>query len=596
MTALPQITNSRHPLFLAHQSDWTLWRDTYNGGEEYRRRYLKRFTKRETEPEFIERMDLTPIPTFAKSAVNDIRNSIFQRMSDIVRRNGSSVYQRAVAGQDMGVDLRGSTMNSFLGQKILTELLMMGRVGVFVDMPVINGRSLADAKGKRPYLYSYAVEDILSWSCSKPEEPSEFQSVLLRDQYMKYDPRTLLPLDSEGRYRLMWIDEKTRRVNLQFYSLEGQETDRDGKPGGPVELELTRIPFVMLDIVDSLIKDVAHHQIALLNLGSSDINYAIKANFPFYTEQRDERDVGTHLKRVANEDGTATAGGQGAATTEMKVGVTHGRYYSMEAERPKFIHPSPEPLKASMELQAKLEADIRKLVNLAVLSLASRASAESKTMDNQGLEAGLSFIGLVLQAAEQRIADYWAAYEDKTISRRNVATIKYPDRYSLKTDMDRIDEADKLSDLMFQIPGRTIKKEIGKLVATTLLSGKVAVDTMETIHKEIDSAEYTTSDPDTIIAAKTAGLVGEKTASIALGFSDKEHLTAREDHIRRATEIAKAQGIARGAGDPGSRGVPDLSADPANAGKDEKEMSRNTDLKDTTKNPVRGKGRNTAEE
>ena len=34
--------------------------------------------------------------------------------------------------------------------------------------------------------------------------------------------------------------------------------------GGPVELELTRIPFVLLDIGDSLIKDVCHHQIALL--------------------------------------------------------------------------------------------------------------------------------------------------------------------------------------------------------------------------------------------------------------------------------------------------------------------------------------------
>lgn len=591
MTELPQITHSRHPLFLAHQSDWTLWRDTYNGGEEYRRRYLKQFTKRETEPEFVERMDLTPIPSFAKAAINDIRNSIFQRLSDIVRLNGSSFYQRAVSGQDSGVDLRGSTMNSFIGQKVLTDLLVMGRVGIFVDMPVVQGGSLADAQGKRPYLYSYAVEDILSWSCGKPEALSEFQSVLLRDRYMKYDSRTLLPLGEEGRYRLMWVEGG--QVKLQFYSLEGQEIDRDGEPStGPIELELTRIPFVMLDIGDSLIKDVAHHQIALLNLGSSDINYAIKANYPFYTEQRDQRDVGSHLKRVANEDGTATSGGQGAADGEMKVGVTQGRYYDMQAERPGFIHPSSEPLKASMDLQAKLEADIRKLVNLAVVSLASRASAESKTMDNQGLEAGLSFIGLVLQAAEQRIADYWASYEEKKVNKRSIATIKYPDRYSLKTDMDRIEEADKLSDLMFKIPGRTIKKEIGKIVATTLLSGKIVVDKMETIHKEIEEAEYTTSDPETIIAAKEAGLVGEKTASIALGFKDDEYLTARDDHVARIERIAESQGDnLTGGGDPAARGIDDLSADPANAGKDEKAASRNTDLKDTTKKPVRGEGK-----
>ena len=34
-------------------------------------------------------------------------------------------------------------------------------------------------------------------------------------------------------------------------------------------------------------------------------------------------------------------------------------------------------------------------------------------MDNQGLEAGLSYIGLVLEAAERQIAEFWAAYEER---------------------------------------------------------------------------------------------------------------------------------------------------------------------------------------
>jgi hypothetical protein len=212
-------------------------------------------------------------------------------------------------------------------------------------------------------------------------------------------------------------------------------------------------------------------------------------------------------------------------------------------------------------------------------------------MDNQGLEAGLSYIGLVLEAAERRIADFWAAYEDRIETRRNVATIKYPDRYSLKTDLDRIEEADKLSDLMYSIPGKTIKRELSKVVATTLLAGKVKVDTLRTIHKEIDDANYTTSDPDVIIKAKEAGLVGEQTASTALGFDEDEYLTAREDHIARAKRVAEAQGLANAGGDPAARGIDDLSADPANAGKDEKELSRNTDLKDTTEVPIRGEGK-----
>jgi hypothetical protein len=100
----------------------------------------------------------------------------------------------------------------------------------------------------------------------------------------------------------------------------------------------------MLDIGDSLIKDVCQHQIALLNLVSSDVNYALKGNFPFYVEQRDMRALGSHLKVAANADGTATQGGQGASDTDIKVGVTQGRAYDKGANAPQFINPSSEPL------------------------------------------------------------------------------------------------------------------------------------------------------------------------------------------------------------------------------------------------------------
>lgn len=587
---LSKIVDSRHPNFLAGMSDWEKWRLTYRGGEEFRNKYLERFTGREEVADFNARRAMTPIPAFGKAAINDIRNSIFQRMRDIMRIGGSENYQNAINGNNLGVDRRGSTMNAFLGMKVLTELLIMGRTGIFVDNSVVQGETLADAIGARPYLYPYQVEDILSWSSTKAEDPSEFQAILLRDTGLDYDRRTMLPLQSFQRFRMLWVEDG--RVNLQFYDMEGTPIDRDGEPGGPIQLELSRIPFVMLDIGDSLIKDVCQHQIALLNLGSSDVNYALKANFPFYVEQRDLRAVGSHLKVAANADGTATQGGQGAADTDIKVGATQGRAYGQNLNAPAFINPSPEPLQASMALQAKLEADIRKLVNLAVATLSSRSSAESKSMDNQGLEAGLSYIGLVLESAERRVAEFWAAYEERVPSRRSIATIKYPDRYSLKTDADRIEEASKLSDLMFKVPGRTVKREIAKSIVATLLSGKTPVDKIEAIQTEIDKSPFTTSDPDTIIQAKEAGLVGDQTASIALGFDDDEYIVAKKDHIDRATRVAEAQAKAKlsNNGDPAARGVQDLSADPANAGSKEKAASRDTTLSDSTKSRVRGEG------
>jgi hypothetical protein len=586
------LVDSRHPGYLSGMTDWEKWRRTYEGGDSFRDSYLERFSNREDQADFATRKAITPVPAFAKAAINDIRNAIYQRLRDVVRKGGSEVYQAAVNGNSLGVDHRGSTMNAFLGVKVLTELLVMGRVGVYVDHPFVPvDATLAAVRRPAPYLYKYDIEDILSWTCSKPESPSEFQALLLRDTTMQYDQSSLLPTLTVQRYRYLRIDPNTGKVRLQFYNLNKEPVDQFGEPGGEIQLELDRIPFVLLDIGGSLIADVCQQQIALLNLGSSDVNYALRSNFPFYIEQRDLKAKGAHLKISATADGTATSGGQSAADEDVQIGVTHGRYYDKQMNPPGFIAPPSEPLRVSLELQDRLKRDIRELVNLAVSSLAVRVSAESKAMDNQGLEAGLSYIGLLLESAERQIGEFWAAYEERNPGKREVATIKYPERYSLKSDADRIKEAQELQKLMGAVPGRRVKRELAKGIVQALLGGKISLDDLGAINREIDSANYTNSDPQTIILAAQAGLVGEKTGSIALGFDDDEYLAAREDHLARIKRIAEAQGMDEDVGgDPAARGVPDLSADP-NAGAAEKATSRNTDLRDTTARRVRGKGR-----
>jgi hypothetical protein len=519
-------------------TDWELWRLTYRGGPEFRNKYLERFSNRENINEFNERKRITPTPSFAKSAINEIRNGIFQRMRDIVRRDGSSAFMRAVAGLDMGVDLRGSSMNYFMGYKVLTELLVMGKVGVYVDMPKVNGETKAALNGARPYLYLYQTEDILSWACSKPEAPSEFQSLLLRDTVVDYDRRTLLPLQTFERFRRLWIDQDTGYVNCQFYNLKGDEVDAEGNLiSGPTVLKLHRIPFVVLDIGDSLIKDVAGHQIALMNLLSSDVAYALKSNFPFYIEQSDLRGgARSHLKQSAAPDGSATTGGQGAETNEVKVGVTQGRYYDIKANPPAFIAPPSEPLMASMKLAEKLQDDIRRLVNLAVQNLGQQQSATGGD-----LESGLSFIGLTLENGERRIGEFWADYESVNPQTKQIPVVKYPETYSIKSEQARINESQALAELVSAIPGQTVKRELAKAMVSTLLGGKIGVDVLDTIYDEIDEADYTTSDPNTIIQARTEGIIGDQAAAMALGFDEDEYLVARNDHAARLQRIMLAQ-------------------------------------------------------
>jgi hypothetical protein len=583
------IVDSMYPAWRLFSQDWVCWRDTFNGGVYYRNQYLKKFSTRETEDDYQLRLDVTPIPTFAKAALLDIRNAIFQRMRDVMRKDGSVTYRRAVAGVRGGVDRRGSSMNSFIGsQNVLTELLLMGKVGVYVDnAPIAADAKQSDTVHVSPYLYAYPIEDVRNFSMSCSEGQSQFKTLLLRDTVQEYDSDTGLPEQTTLRYRYLWIDER-QKVSLQFYNEEGNKVDRNGLPdldgSSVIRLELDRIPFVLLDIGDGLLKDVCTHQIALLNLGSSDVSYALRGNFAFFTRQTDGREGATHLKGSDGRDNTGTAGGQGAAAREVRVGTQQGMTYGKDMERPGFINPSSEPLEASRALQGDLKADIRALINLAVTALGTRQSADSKAADNQGLEAGLSYIGLVLEGAERLLADYWAAYEEKTASKRQIPTIKYPDRYSLKTDADRIDESTKLTTLMAKVPSQLARREIAKCTVQALLGGRVASETIDDINAEIDSSPFTTSDPDTIIKAVENGLCGDETGSLAIGFKPGEHVKARACHALRVARIVAAQT------DAGARGVDELSANPQAASL-EKEGAADVTLNNDTTPQVRGEGR-----
>lgn len=554
MTQTPpskHLIDVRHPQYNHDELYWDEWRECYDGGPLYVERNLKRFD-RESPKDYENRKFWTPIETPAAGAINDIRNSIFQRLRDVIRRDGSDAYTKACAGENGGVDNKGSSMQSFIGIEVLTELLIMGRVGVYVDMPRLYGESMADVGDARPYMYKYDVEDILSWAPRKPEEPGDFAAVLLRDRGVAYNQAFPwgghLPSGEFTRFRYMWINESTGMVNMKIYNQDEVPVDLDGNPmiedGNEIfELGLTRIPFIMVSIGNSLLKNIHKHQVALLNLGSSDVSYAMKANFPFLTEQTDSRGVGGHLKRKVSEEGSTVTSENDSTGREIKVGTVHGRTYPMKAERPQFIHPSPEPLMASMKLQEKIEDSIRKNVNLAVQNkVGQRAmSAEAMKLSDQGLEAGLSYIGLVLEGTERKAAHYWAAYEHKEEKKRMIAVVKYPDRYSLKDDSDRIKEAQELSTLMYAVPGQTVKRELSKNIVTVLLSHKINTEQLSEIFDEIDEADYTTSDPETIVRAHEAGIVGDETASKAMGFSDDEYLQAREDHVSRATRVLEAQ-------------------------------------------------------
>jgi hypothetical protein len=583
------ITSMLHPEYVAHVGDWGKFRLTMIGGKRFVNKYLERFSKREDTNDFNTRKEITYCPAHAKAALLDIKNSIYERMSDIKRVGGSDSYQTAITGAEGGVDLTGQSMTGFIGCDVLPELLSMGAVGVYVDKPPVpENASLAE--NSRPYLYLYPVEAIRSW-CLDSE--NRVTSLLLEDNNFEKDEETGLIIGEVQEFRLLQLLEGGG-VLVRFFNAHGVELLERVQL-----LELEEIPFVHMFLSQSLLTDVADIQIALLNMASSDVNYSLKSNYPFYTEQYDPltefldlRDApGTGIEDESQVSGAVdrNAGTEADAKKsnrkEIRAGSSQGRRYAKGIERPAFIAPSAEPLRASMEKQDELKKEIRQLINLSIRNLEPvRASAESKGADDGGLQAGLACIGLELEHGEREIARIWDLYEGN----KTPATIHYPTKYDLKTEAERRAEADELTKIRATVPSMTAQRELSKEVVEILLGHKTDNATLIKMQDEIEKATVLEINPEVLRSDHEAGFVSTETASRARLYPEGEVEQAKEDHVERLARIAIAQS------DASNRGDNDGSADP-NAGKLVKEGERNTDDKETTEDPTRGEGKNNAD-
>jgi len=550
-----KISDIRHPDYTGMCDDWYKWRLTYKAGDSFIERYLEKLSTREDTTDFINRKRMSYVPAFAKAAVNEVKDSIFQRISDVTRKGDSLTYERATKGLDGGVDLAGTTMNSYIGRYLLDELLVMSKVGVFIDMPPINGPTLMDQYNSRPYIYHYRTEDILNWDTEHRTE-TVFTKLLLKENVYKKDLATGLPTELVERYRFLWVQDD--RVLVHFFDEDSRPIDRFGMEGIDVlEINLPYIPFVKFDIMDSLLTDVANYQIALLNLASSDIAYALKSNFPFYLEQFDPRVDNLYSRPVGHEslDGVNIIkpgerdDSVAAKNYEIEVGSMTGRRVPKGLEMPRYIHPSSEPLKASMAKQEELKKDIRMLVKLAVANLSPKmASAESKNFDERSLEAGLSAIGLELEHGERMIAKFWQMYED---SNANPPTVKYPQKYSLQSDKEKRQEAKDLHDSLKSNPSLTYKKEAYKLISETYVGSRIAQETRDKINEEIDKAEVIYSEWEELNRDVELTLIDPETASLAKGYPEGSVAKANIAHAERVKRIAESQAKARGTTDLG---------------------------------------------
>jgi hypothetical protein len=507
------------------------WRLSYEGGEDYLRQYVLKMSKREDDDDYGLRLALSYNPNVCGAAITKIKNALYQRMVSVERKNGVPSYQNAV-GTD--VTRKMQSMNAFIGNSVLPEMLAMRRVGVFVDMPRLKSGLLGEKL--QPYLYLYKTEDILA---TGRNSYGELTSALLRSSYIVRDEFGLNGgvVEKQLLFRLVANEHGQRAVEVQHHTKNTSGYAEPGNtPADKIEyLDIPMIPFVIFEIDQSLLHDIADHQMALVNLASSDMSIAMRGNFPLYTEQYDAKAEAARANLIAT---FVDANGNTIKEEKKKdkIGVLHGKRYPINTDRPDFIAPPSEPLQVSMEKQVAIKKEVDELVNLTL--------ADMSETDNSP-ESGLAHLASVLESGERVIAKLWAMYETQHVPN---LVISYPRTYTLKTDETIRSEAKELREFLPEIPIKSFQKVLLKDILKLMYGHKSSASQMEAWYREIDALTVIKTDPKAIREDHEAGLVSDEMASTLMGYPAGEAIKASADHAARmaATAIAQSKIEARG--------------------------------------------------
>lgn len=528
-----KIKITEHPDFIALKDLYARWRLIKTGGDDFITEYLVKRPSEEDD-DFTARRLLSWNPAPAHDAVQDTVCALTQRLiAEIQRKGGTSEYQKVIHGLAGGVDLASATMDSFVTRSILPELLFMGRVGVLIDASSEDrGETKANkSENNHPFLSTYSTEDVVNWNYKN----DILSAVLLKETYQKVDNNGLVESE-EDRYRFYTFDDNGVII-VTFHDAEGNQINPDTNEidetiNFPLP-KLKKIPFVVFNLSQSLLKNIDKADISILNMESSDVTWLHRGNMGIFTEQNSNLE---RLGRVYNADAEEETDPTLSTPDKKVLSDTTGFTYPPGMDRPGFISPSPEPLQASMQKADQIYRRIQEKLNTDLNDLDS-ASAENKAKSGQSRDAGLCAIGQELQQGEAQIAEAYAAFEGT----EEIATVLYPVVYELLTIDQRVDRVKRISEVKDDFPSKTMQQAIIVEQVEMLLGSRLPHETKEIIKKEIENAPGTTSDPEILVSMVEAGIMSHKTAAMLMYLPVEDSILATMEHTERLQSIAISQ-------------------------------------------------------
>jgi hypothetical protein len=431
---------SANTLHNRNRDRWQFLLDSYWGGSDYKRgNYLTRY-QLETEAEYIQRTQVTPLDNQCRSIIATYISFMFRQSPE---RSFNS-FESEPTLQDFlnDCDWEGRDLDSFMKQAAIYANIF-GHSWIVMSKPDVGAVTRADemAQGVRPYLNLITPLGVTDWTWARRLNGS-YELVYLKYVEDANDSITVIKEWTKETVTTTTLNHKEELVKDRLEELNG----------------LGMIPAVIMYAHTSSVRGIGLSTI-------TDIADAQKFIFNMTSEAEQAVRLGSHPSLVKTSD---TNAGSGAGSI---------------IEMPANLDPALKPF--VLEFNGQEIGSIYTAINNTVAAIDKMANTgsiratESKLMSGvsrevefQLLNARLSEQADNIELAEEQLWEIYAAYQSTVWD----GEIKYPDSFAIRDTQNDVDQLIKVYDKVTDVAAKsTIEAELLRLVDIEIVPAAVEI-------------------------------------------------------------------------------------------------------------------------
>jgi hypothetical protein len=461
---------SKNELWNVYAPEWNLYLSAYEGGPDFANGDNIFKHQRENPDDFNDRASRLHYFNYCDELVDFFTGFIF---AETIQRDGGAnaeFYQTFITD----VNKKGDSVTDYM-KLVSDDMQIFGMSFTLVDtprVPLLDGNILTKQQeedmGLRPYWVLIKPAEITDWIVD------EFEIL----QYAKrMQPTTKLVSGVQRHFEKYteWFTDHTEVSWIDVTNPAKPELIESMKEA--VENRLGFIPLVCARykrskrhpyMGNSFLRDFAYNNREVLNYTSLLQEFLYRQAFNILAKE-----VDTSIPLRDQQDGV--------------LGTSNVLEYPKGAEAPKYISPPVDPAKFIAEERQRIVNEMFKRAAQDTLNELFNGEKSSGFSQAQSFSKTVPFIAGRADTLE-KAENAFMALTMKLINKSWDGKIKYKDRYELTNITDAITQLTSIFRDLYMPSETFVKEELKRLVHE--MDGKIPIETMATILKEIDDMNF----------------------------------------------------------------------------------------------------------